>query len=198
MKYSKKTISKDEYKQTNWSGGKTTEMYIYPPGSSYGDRDFYWRISSASLEMEESDFTSLNNITRYISPLDGDLKLTHDGENFIDLKPFDVYAFDGGIRTHSYGRVKDFNLMLANGAKGDLQTLNVESESTLIISKEDKREFHIFYSPTSDVELQLEDEKVDLKKEDLLVLEVENSPSLNIKFLLDGKKQILHCKLKEK
>lgn len=198
MKYRKKIISKDKYKQTNWSGGKTIEMYIYPPGSSYGDRDFYWRISSASVEMEESDFTSLRNITRYISPLDGDLKLTHDGKNFMVLKPFEVYAFDGGLKTQSYGRVKDFNLMLGNGAQGDLQTLSIESESTLTISKEAKRGFHIFYSPNSDIELQVEDEKISLERGDLFVLEVEKSTSLNIKFSLDGKYQILYCKLKEK
>lgn len=33
-----------------WSGGKTTEMYMYPQTASYRDRNFLFRISSATVE----------------------------------------------------------------------------------------------------------------------------------------------------
>ena len=39
-----------------WSGGRTTEIYIAPEGALYAERNFLFRISTAEVELEESDF----------------------------------------------------------------------------------------------------------------------------------------------
>lgn len=39
-----------------WPGGKTRQIYIHPPGARYADKDFLFRISSVSVEQEESTF----------------------------------------------------------------------------------------------------------------------------------------------
>ena len=44
---------------TQWSGGATTQLAIAPKGAVYADRDFLWRLSSATVELDESDFTPL-------------------------------------------------------------------------------------------------------------------------------------------
>ena len=62
MKY--QLIKKDAYKTSRWTGGETREMAIWPAGSQYLERNFIWRLSSATVEQEESDFSSLPDYDR--------------------------------------------------------------------------------------------------------------------------------------
>ena len=130
-----KVLRKEDYNTSEWSGGTTTEVYIYPEGSIYKEMDFNFRISSATVDLDESTFTSLPGIHRFITPLDGDLKLTHDGESFTNLEAFEVYEFDGGINTTSYGRVRDFNLMLGKGTEGKLYNLEIDGDKDLSLDE---------------------------------------------------------------
>ena len=59
MKYSIIQKDKTNYSTSAWSGGATTEIRIMPEGSRYADREFLWRLSSATVEVEESTFTAL-------------------------------------------------------------------------------------------------------------------------------------------
>ena len=45
-----------DFRTSAWSGGTTTELFLYPEGGSYAARDFLFRISSATVDLEESDF----------------------------------------------------------------------------------------------------------------------------------------------
>lgn len=123
-----KLIKSKDFIVTQWSGGKTTEIYIYPEDANYKKINFKYRISSATVELQESNFTKLNGVYRFISPLDNKLKLTHNHKDFINLNPFEIYEFNGSLDTTSYGIAKDFNLMLANGAKGNLISVYIEEE----------------------------------------------------------------------
>ena len=72
------------YKEENfsvsaWSGGQTKELAIYPRGQKYIDRDFIWRLSSATIETEESDFTRLPDYDRVLMVLDGEVVLEYNG-----------------------------------------------------------------------------------------------------------------------
>lgn len=102
-----------DYTVGRWSGGETTQMYIYPPGSDYARRQFMVRISSARVEVQESDFTPLEGVLRYITPLEGGFTLSHRGKEPKEMKPLDPpYCFEGGWATHCVGKAVDFNLML--------------------------------------------------------------------------------------
>lgn len=62
MKCEIKVITKEQQKTSTWSGGTTTQLAIYPEDADYGKRNFTWRLSSATVEAEESVFTSLPGI----------------------------------------------------------------------------------------------------------------------------------------
>ena len=65
------------------------------------------------MDLEESDFTPLVGVTRYITPLTGDFTLTHPGCDPVVMGPMDEpYRFSGEIPTHCVGKATDFNLML--------------------------------------------------------------------------------------
>ena len=107
-----------DYRTSRWSGGTTTELFIWPGDADYAARRFAVRISSATVELEESDFTALPGVTRYIVPLTGGFTLTHPGCSPVVMAPLDVpYCFSGQIPTHCVGKATDFNLML-KGVEG--------------------------------------------------------------------------------
>lgn len=117
---------------SQWSGGSTAQLGIAPAGAVYADREFLWRLSSATVELPSSDFTALPDYQRLISVLQGGMTLSHPGSEPITLSPYEVYAFDGGIDTHSEGSCTDFNLMLRKGAcEGSLSSLALAAGSKL-------------------------------------------------------------------
>ncbi len=106
-------LTSADYKTSAWSGGTTTEIFIWPENASYARREFLFRISSATVELPESDFTPLQGVERWITPLQGSFTLTHPGTEPVLLPPLGPpYRFSGETPTHCEGRATDFNLML--------------------------------------------------------------------------------------
>jgi len=104
----------------NWASGTSTELFIYPADGSFADRNFLFRISTATVSAEESTFTFFEGITRHLMILKGELSLIHEGRYTKHLKPYDQDIFSGEWSTRSKGKVTDFNLMLKDGATGSL------------------------------------------------------------------------------
>ena len=53
-----------DFVTSTWSGGTTTQLAIAPEGAVYAERSFLWRVSSATVELETSDFTPLPDYNR--------------------------------------------------------------------------------------------------------------------------------------
>ena len=120
-------LTSKDYRTSRWSGGETTELLIWPRDAVYGQRDFLFRVSSATVELNESTFTALPDYHRLIATLEGTITLCHDGGAPLTLAPYQVHAFDGGSETVSLGRCRDFNLMLRKGeATGSLTALTAD------------------------------------------------------------------------
>lgn len=124
-----KLLNKAGYVTTSWSGGTTTQLAIAPEGAVYADRDFLWRLSSATVELDHSDFTPLPDYNRLLSVLEGEIKLKIGAAEPIPVAPGKVAAFDGGVPVESWGRCVDFNLMIRKGrAKGAVEVLSGDCE----------------------------------------------------------------------
>ena len=106
-------IKQQDYKVGQWSGGSTTELFIWPENADYAKREFSLRVSSARVDLEESDFTPLQGVLRYITPLTGGFRLQHPGKAPVVMAPMaEPYCFSGEIPTHCVGKATDLNLML--------------------------------------------------------------------------------------
>ena len=105
-------LTQKDYITSIWSGGSTTQLFLWPPQGNYNERDFLFRISSATVETETSTFTELPGIGRYITPLQGGLTLQHKGHHTVTLQPLQIDSFSGNWQTTSIGKARDFNLML--------------------------------------------------------------------------------------
>ncbi len=122
-------VKESDQRISKWSGGMTRELYIYPKTALYTERNFDWRISSATIELDESSFTKLSGYFRHIMVLSGNTKLIHEGHHTIDLAQYGQDEFSGTWDTKSQGKCLDFNLMLKEGLKGEISKV----ENTKVI-----------------------------------------------------------------
>lgn len=127
----------EQYQTSVWSGGTTTQLFLYPEDGDYREGSFQARISSATVELQKSSFTSLPGVKRYLMTLKGHLDMIHGVNTKAELEPYEVDCFDGGVPTVSYGKVIDFNLMLKNGAEGRMDAAILEAGESCVINPED-------------------------------------------------------------
>ena len=130
-----KKYGETDYITTRWSGGTTTQLAIAPEGAVYADRDFLWRLSSAGVDDDYSKFTALPDYERLISVLKGDLEMKIADGPREALPCFTVRAFDGGVPVESWGRCRDFNLMLRKGkCAGAVQSVRIPAGGCIEIT----------------------------------------------------------------
>ncbi len=113
----------------NGQGGVPQQKLLYIQRIQFmAKKNFTWRLSSAKVEMEESNFTSLPGINRIIMVLEGRLKLEHIGHHECTLEPFQQDSFSGSWETKSYGKVVDFNLMMNHQCDGELEPIVIKKD----------------------------------------------------------------------
>ena len=126
-----KLIRKSDIVKTNWSGGTTSEIFIHPNDASFKLGNYKLRISIATVEVEESIFTPLPDVSRTLMVLEGTLKLDHDGHHSSELTPFQQDSFSGGWNTKSEGKVIDFNVMTKNNSRATVAYIKLNSDQKI-------------------------------------------------------------------
>ncbi len=118
-----KIIRKEDRTTTKWSGGTTSELFIYPEGSSFITGDFDMRISLATVESSPTVFTKLEGVTRTLMVMEGTQLLEHENEHTADLKTFQRDTFSGDWNTKCTGTSINFNVMCKNDAFVRVQSI---------------------------------------------------------------------------
>lgn len=137
-----KLLRQGDYSTSRWSGGTTTQLAIAPEGARYAGRDFLWRISSARVELEHSDFTPLPDYDRFLAVLSGNLELKVGNEERAPLPRLTVRSFDGGLPTQSWGNCTDFNLMVRKGqGQGAVRLLRLPASGTAALTPEASEDY---------------------------------------------------------
>ena len=122
-----------------WANGTTTELIKYPTDSDFLKRDFIFRISTATVEAEESTFSDFSGLTRILMVLEGTITLIHEGRYQKHLNPYDQDTFDGSWSTRSIGKVRDFNVMFNSQARASLSSRSLVSNQSEVIEITEKR-----------------------------------------------------------
>ncbi|EGO64501.1 HutD family protein [Acetonema longum] len=124
-------ITADAAATTSWSGGISKQYVIYPPESSYANRDFSYRLSMAVAYSDAAaKYSKLENITRHLVMLEGTAQVCHKGHYDLLMHPYqEIDVFDGGWDSSGTGKVTDFNLMLGPGAHGRMAV--IEQDGTI-------------------------------------------------------------------
>ncbi len=166
-----KIISKSDLIPSIWDGGKTYEYFISPADSSYSNRDFDFRISSASIEKTPSNFTRFEAYQRYLVMLDGDLKINRNGKKEIYAQ-HEIFQFDSNDEIKSFSIGNDFNLMVrksGNPFEIIVQMLNDIYKNSWM-----------FVFAIEETKIILTEKEIRLNANDLLVLENDRLESISI------------------
>ncbi|MGD9567724.1 MAG: HutD family protein [Sedimentibacter sp.] len=173
-----KNVKREDFVNTQWAGGETTQLAIYPDDAVFSNKDFFWRISSATFTSTESTFSDFTGYQRYILPLEGELLLQHNGLYNRNLKKYDVEYFDGSWSTFSKNTpdCRDYNFIVKSGCLSKMQILN-EGEEYLL----KKSEIVTFFSVNEfTLELFNYGEKREVEGFSLYIIETENEEKVKI------------------
>ncbi len=179
-------IHEKDAQVSNWSGGCTTQLYIYPESSEYKKRNFKYRLSMAVAFEEFSTYTSLPGVERHLISLENKAIVSHNGKYDVCLEPYKIVdVFDGGWETTAQGKIKDFNLMTANGAKGKMQVFDEETVFCYEMNCH-----HAFYIGEGQAQVN----GINLNKGDLLLIyEIGDDERLEVKENQNSK--IIYCSI---
>jgi len=179
-------INEENAVLSKWAGGESRQYYIYPPDSSYAERNFMFRVSVASSDTEEeSPYSDLRNYTRYLMILEGTAHVYHNERYDIVLNPYDkIDIFDGGWESSATGRMTDFNLMVRKECSGEMSVIDKNC------TYEAERGIHMFFCGRGSAAFEFADEKISICTGELFVLENAGC-SLNINVGQDGDKLIM-------
>ncbi len=186
-----KTVKHTEkdYIKSNWSGGKTTELAIFPPEADYINRDFLWRLSSATTEIEQSTFTKLPDYDRILMVLDGEIVLSYEGNHVTRLKTLEQDRFDGGWTTTGFGKIHDLNLMVRKGSDGYMDILELSSEKqeykSSYISNHDWAT-HILLQKEGYSIVNVQGKENMLKTGDTLIIQGDKEEEINYSIMGEG------------
>lgn len=106
---------------STWKGGKTEELCIVPEDASLQERNFDLRISSATIDLERSEFSDFTGYRRYLMKLEGDITLLIDDKTII-IKGDEAFEFMGDEKVISLSKEpsRDFNVIIKKDKKADI------------------------------------------------------------------------------
>lgn len=187
-----KIIKEKDFIRTKWDGGQTTQLAIYPEGANLSDKDFLWRISSATFTNFESKFSDFTGYQRYILPLKGKLSLYHQGIYDRELDEYEVDYFDASWNTSSKNTRDciDYNFIVKSGSQGKIQILTEDDKylvkKSMIIT--------MFSMDAFILNIKNKDEKryidgysllvIEIEKEEIISIEKANLPVIMTEFLI--------------
>ncbi len=178
-------LTPQDFQTSQWSGGSTTQLYISPANSSYSDKNFDLRISTAKIEVEESNFTSLTGVYRKLMILEGEITIQHENEYSKKLKPFDVDVFSGDWKTSSIGTCTDFNVMTTKHQQSEFYHLAQKATETSELKLKSKCRNLFLYATSGNLIFQIMDENYKLRTGNLMVIENIDVSSLSMKSDVD-------------
>lgn len=171
--------SKD-FNTINWSGGTSTQLFIFPLTADYQLRNFDFRLSTAKVEVEESNFTSLPGVSRKIMILDGEISIKHEGHYTKQLKKFDVDEFEGDWKTSSVGKCIDFNLMTRGNTTGKLKAVSINKTQLIDYPLTCKWRWILIYVLSGKISFAPDANSIVLNQGDLLTIDQNETASMKI------------------
>ena len=182
-------------KVSRWSGGVTRQLAIFPEDRVFANRDFGWRLSTAEVEKEETEFTHFPLYDRILMVLEGEVILSFEGERVSRLRRLEQDRFGGEVKTRSFGLIRDFNLIYRKGGDAYLEAQELVQEARPLaedthLSDEYEMESRFFYCFNGYSVLLINGKEHVLKEGDTLV--VHGKPEEKAVFQAMGRGTLIH------
>lgn len=173
-------LNPQHFLTSQWAGGSSTQLYIFPDKASYAERNFEVRISTAKVEVGESTFTALPGIHRKLMILEGEIQIIHEGQYSKHLKPFDVDSFSGDWKTTAIGTCTDFNVMTTGLQQSELYYLGMGASSSYKLNPKGNCSRLFLYAVAGTANVQVLKENYILEEGSLLAIENLRVSSVSI------------------
>lgn len=182
-------------KVSRWSGGVTRQLAIFPENRVFDNRDFGWRLSTAEVEREETEFTHFPLYDRILMVLEGEVILSFEGERVSRLRRLEQDRFGGEVKTRSFGLIRDFNLIYRKGGDAYLEAQELVEEARPLaeethLSDEYAMESRFFYCFNGYSVVLINGKERVLKEGDTLV--VHGKPEEKAVFQAMGRGTLVH------
>lgn len=116
---------------STWKGGTTEQLCIVPESASLQERNFDLRVSSATIDLERSEFSDFSGYRRYLMKLEGDITLLI-GDKKVIIKNNEAFEFMGDEKVISISEEpsRDFNVIIKKDKKADISIKENEKLNT--------------------------------------------------------------------
>lgn len=166
-------VPKKDSKASIWSGGLTYEYMIVPETANYTDRDFLFRISSATIEQVPSKFTQFKGYYRYLVMLDNSLDIEVNNEKKAYEK-YEIIEFKSNDDVTSYTKGTDFNWMVSEKISHHKLKITNRNQNC-------NAEIIVLYSLNTTL-IKINEKPHDLNPYDLLVIENPEKENIMLDF----------------
>jgi environmental stress-induced protein Ves len=169
---------------SEWSGGRTRQLFIYPYNASGGTSfDYIFEITSSTMSDEETQYTVYKNYHRILMVIKDSTTLTHEDGRIVSLGQYSYDEFDGECLTFSKGCATDYELMIRKGNKGfiDVLSLNEDDEQNNLLCCHPNYPFayHGFFCHQGNCRIQVGKEKFLLSESDQLSVIISGNAQVN-------------------
>jgi hypothetical protein len=173
---------------SQWAGGSTTQLAIYPPHSSVAAQDFLWRFSSATVE-QSGAFTRFPQHQRLLALRQGagfaltvEAKLAGAAPDATTpvptqqaevTSPQQTLRFAGNCASSARllsGAITDINLMLAAGYSGNLLALPLSQYFQALLLARPERSTVLLWSDEVALDIRAGEQQLQLASGDLCIL----------------------------
>lgn len=186
-----KIIDCNAAKIQTWSGGTTQELYIEPVESHFIDRNFEMRLSIATIDQENTSFTSLDGFKRNLLLLSGRITLISESGSETLLEVGSMHAFSGGEVIQCLGTGRDFNLMTSNSLTCKSLSILPKQEE-IEVSIQEGEQFFLF-SDQGSAEIIHDEIKTLVPQKQLF----QFCQPTNLKILCSPESTVIACLLRE-
>lgn len=181
-------IQQSEMSVSQWAGGSTTQLAIYPPHSSVAAQDFLWRFSSATVE-QSGAFTRFPQHQRLLALRQGagftftvEAKLASaepTAETPVPNQQAEVTSQQQTLRfagccTSSArllnGAITDINLMLAAGYSGNLLSRPLSQHWQPLLLARPEHSTLLLWSDEIAMNIRYDDQQLRVQCGDLCIL----------------------------
>lgn len=179
-------ITSDTFKTNTWSGGTTTQFFMYPQTANYQELNFDFRLSMATVSIDESVFTSLPGVSRTLLVLDGEITLQHENRYTKQLSKFDSDGFEGGWKTSSIGICTDFNLMTTGNTIGKLGVFNPKQNKDILYPIKNKWDWLFIYNYSGEATVDINNQVYTINQSDVLIVHQPIATTMRINAIKDS------------
>lgn len=134
---------KENQEVTDWGGGATIQLSVYPQNCSGGHLlEYIFEITSSTVIYDTTDFTQFYGYKRLLMVIEGEMTLIHGDGKTVHLGKYEYDCFDGNDKTRSMGKATDYEIVIKNDDYAELKVFEMKKSCSMPIDNMTNPNYH--------------------------------------------------------